>query len=376
MISAAGVPVIETEVDALSVHAASLIAAGGAYTTAGADFHATWQGMAAYYRAPEADYLFASTGPIRDTTRSVGEDVGTVGSALLAYAEEVREIQTRLDGLRTAAAEFEMFVAGRPDWSAIPANVDRSNALLAKVSAAVLDFEDAQRRCANAIAALSGRSASRISDGDGVAEAGEFGSTAGELDMRAGTGQGVPWGRTVELDDDAVDDGNWLAELGHTALDGIGLIPGLGELADGTNAAWYAAEGDQVNAGLSAAGMVPFVGWAATSGKLARRVRQADHDPPGIGTLVTTPRGTTFDIPGGWTSRPADNGKGIVWQRPGATGNADSIRLMEPTSRYPNGYFRHYNSQGQPLDIHGRPGPNSATHIPEDFRGMIEGWPK
>lgn len=194
MISAAGVPVIETDVDALDVHAASLTAAGGVYATAGADFHATWQGMGAYYRAPEADYLFASTGPIHDITLSVGGDVETVGSALLTYTQEVREIRTRLDALRSAAVEFEISVAGQPDWSAIPANVDHSNALVAQVSAAVLDFEDAQRRCANAIAALTGGPASRISDGDGVAESGEFGSTAAELDLRAGTGQAVPWG--------------------------------------------------------------------------------------------------------------------------------------------------------------------------------------
>lgn len=377
MISAAGVPVIETDVDALGGHATSLTAAGGAYATAGADFHTTWQGLAAHYRAPEADYLFASTGPIRDTARSVGEDVETVGAALQSYADEVREIQARLDALRGAAAEFEASVAGQPDWSADPAAVDSNNVLLAQVNAAVLDFEDAQRRCGNAITALSGGSALRISDGDGVPEPGEFGSTAAELDVRAGSGQGVPWGRAAELDDEAVDESNWLAELGHTALDGIGLIPGAGEFADGANAAWYAAEGDHVNAGLSAAGMVPFVGWAATGGKAARRARAAAEDAPATTrTMVTTPRGRTFDIPDGWASRPADNGKGIVWQRPDAVGNSDSIRLMEPTPRYPNGYFRYYNSRGQPLDVHGKPGPNSSTHIPEDFQGVIEGWPR
>jgi Flp pilus assembly pilin Flp len=91
--------------------------------------------------------------------------------------------------------------------------------------------------------------------------------------------------------------------------------------------------------------------------------------------FVSTPRGTTFDVPGGWASRTTDNGRGIVYQRPGATGRADSIRIMEPTSRYPDGYFRYYNSRGQPLDINGKPGPNSATHIPEKYIGRIPGWP-
>jgi hypothetical protein len=91
--------------------------------------------------------------------------------------------------------------------------------------------------------------------------------------------------------------------------------------------------------------------------------------------FVTTPRGTSFDVPGGWPPRTADNGKGIIYQRPGAQGNADSIRIMEPTAKYPDGYFRYYNSHGQPLDVYGKPGPPATTHIPEKYLGRIPGWP-
>tara|TARA_R110001632_G_scaffold72532_2_gene167622 strand:+ start:1130 stop:1963 length:834 start_codon:yes stop_codon:yes gene_type:complete len=58
---------------------------------------------------------------------------------------------------------------------------------------------------------------------------------------------------------------------GHLALDVLGLIPGFGEIADGANAAWYTAEGDYFNAGLSTAAMVPFAGWAATATKLGTK---------------------------------------------------------------------------------------------------------
>jgi hypothetical protein len=43
----------------------------------------------------------------------------------------------------------------------------------------------------------------------------------------------------------------------QTALDVAGLVPGLGEIANGINAAIYATRGDYVNATLSAAAMVP-----------------------------------------------------------------------------------------------------------------------
>jgi RHS repeat-associated protein len=74
------------------------------------------------------------------------------------------------------------------------------------------------------------------------------------------------------------------------------------------------------------------------------------HRPAGVGD--------------GWTARTADNGKGSVWQAPGATGNADMVRTMNPTPRYPNGYVRFYNKHGQPIGLNGKPGSKAETHIP------------
>ncbi len=72
-----------------------------------------------------------------------------------------------------------------------------------------------------------------------------------------------------------------LSDVGHTVLDIAGLVPVLGAPADGINAVWYAAEGDWVNAGLSATGMIPIAGEAATVAKFGIRavdaVRTADN---------------------------------------------------------------------------------------------------
>jgi len=54
---------------------------------------------------------------------------------------------------------------------------------------------------------------------------------------------------------------------GHLMFDLIGLVPAIGEWADGINCAWYGSEGDTTNAALSCAAVVPFLGWGAFSAR-------------------------------------------------------------------------------------------------------------
>jgi RHS repeat-associated protein len=94
--------------------------------------------------------------------------------------------------------------------------------------------------------------------------------------------------------------------------------------------------------------------------------------PESAGIFAVTGRQTIYQIPDGWVARVADSSKGIVFQEKGApkTGplkNMNSIRIMDPTDDYPNGYVRVYNSAGNPVDQYGIPsGPRADTHIPED----------
>ncbi|MGN8246135.1 RHS repeat-associated core domain-containing protein [Cellulomonas soli] len=69
----------------------------------------------------------------------------------------------------------------------------------------------------------------------------------------------------------------------HTVVDFVGLAPYFGEAADGANAVWYAADRDWVNAGLSAASMVPWLGWGATA---AKAVRRGSHVADAAGGLI------------------------------------------------------------------------------------------
>jgi hypothetical protein len=204
-------------------------------------------------------------------------------------------------------------------------------------------------------------------------------------------------------------------DTGHTVLDGAGMVPVVQEAANGINTVWYAAEGDWTNAGISAAGLVPFAGDAAVGARLgakgAKLIKGAgdaegaaadatkaekvtgdtsklaqDAQPPAAATAPGAgPGGDAAAVarPGGvkpdWVASPARNGKGTVYQSPGASGNASQVRVMDPGAdpRYPDGYVRFYNDSGQPLSLSGKPGPNSETHIPRNPDGTYElpqGW--
>jgi hypothetical protein len=52
-----------------------------------------------------------------------------------------------------------------------------------------------------------------------------------------------------------------------------GWIPGIGEAADLINAGLYALEGDWVNAGISALGIIPGLGDAAKAGRMGKRAK-------------------------------------------------------------------------------------------------------
>ncbi len=99
--------------------------------------------------------------------------------------------------------------------------------------------------------------------------------------------------------------------------------------------------------------------------------------PAGGWQFVTTPKGDTVAVPDTWVSRPARSGRGIIYQRPGASGDRYSIRIMDPTPRYPEGYAVFYNQYGQPIDLYGRVASKATWHVALDYLGQMPppGWP-
>lgn len=66
-----------------------------------------------------------------------------------------------------------------------------------------------------------------------------------------------------------------LSDIGHITLDIVGLIPGVGEVADATNALWHAKDGEYLYAALSLISCIPEIGDAiGKGGKLAAWVTE------------------------------------------------------------------------------------------------------
>ena len=116
-------------------------------------------------------------------------------------------------------------------------------------------------------------------------------------------------------------------------------------------------------------------------GELESATKESGSLPPRVTgrsdgkIFVTTSGGTTYDIPASWVEHEAENGKGIVYHEPGATGNANSIRIMEPTAQYPKGYVRYYHKHGQPWTSTGSLAPPARRRFQATTRAPIPGWP-
>lgn len=152
---------------------------------------------------------------------------------------------------------------------------------------------------------------------------------------------------------------DWL----QTGLDIGGLIPGIGEIADGINAGIYAARGDWVNAGLSAAAMVPFLGWGATAAKTANKIDNAVDAARAVDNAMDAARG----------ARGADNaldaargaGRGADDVPTGGRGGGDGGGGADRGGPSSGGNDPHPSTpvgrRNNPIEV--QPGTNSPTTI-------------
>jgi len=80
---------------------------------------------------------------------------------------------------------------------------------------------------------------------------------------------------------------NTVLDIVQTVIDIVGLIPVVGEIADGVNAVIYLIRGDKLNAALSAGSMIPIAGWLTTGGKFIKNAfRYGDEVIDGVAIIA------------------------------------------------------------------------------------------
>ncbi|WP_405615803.1 hypothetical protein [Streptomyces sp. NBC_00076] len=157
----------------------------------GQDVHSRFQATAAYYQAPEAEQLFSSTQPVMDTADDFAAAVESLADALETFAAEAKPHADKLKQLKLDAVDFVDSVESDDDWTEDQGKVDRHQALMDGVAAAVAGFQEAERDAANKINAISPALCrpAWVED-DGTHGTGMYGVNA---DMLKGV-EDLPWG--------------------------------------------------------------------------------------------------------------------------------------------------------------------------------------
>lgn len=119
-------------------------------------------------------------------------------------------------------------------------------------------------------------------------------------------------------------------EFGHVGLDVIGLIPGWGEIADGTNCAIYAIEGwatddnsKYVDAALSCASMIPVAGYVAAVPKAINWSKKAEK----LFETLNNMRKRVIDLPNCLSRRHSFPAGTPVLMGDGSTRPIEQVRI-------------------------------------------------
>ncbi|MFD9107062.1 hypothetical protein [Streptomyces bottropensis] len=242
LIDPSGIPQFLGDLPTLGVDVMLLYANAGQFRASGGDLHTAFQGLSAFYRAPEAHDLFSSTQPVKAKADAFADDLEKVAGALDEYGVEVRPLVEKLATLKADARTFVDSLAGDDDWRKDKDKVDTNNDLWHDVNATVAAFQAAERACHNKITALVGGTALTVDDGSHGENM--YGYRAEDLD-HAGE---PPWGSAVEQEYEGWD---WFTHTSGQVWDGfwtdgvMATVHGVGTLfgADGSDAAGEAWTG-------------------------------------------------------------------------------------------------------------------------------------
>ncbi|GAB7063029.1 hypothetical protein JCM12681A_47390 [Streptomyces mexicanus] len=276
MIKPEEIPQFTGDLELLEQDYAALKADAGHVRDTGRDVHNRFQGLSAYYTAPEAEQLFATTKPVKDRADSFADGLETVSGALAGYATEIRPLVKKLEDLKREATTFVASVKDDDDWEYDGDKVAHHNRIRDEVTRTVAAFWAAERTCHNKITALW--HGTQMVAGDGSDKKNQYGFNAEDLKNAK-----LPWGDPVEEKHHWYEVGHWVKSFVWDGLivDGVwGTIKGLGTLVGfgGWEAMGQAWKGlAQLATGL-AISSIPGVGamfWALPDDKLPSWIRDS-----------------------------------------------------------------------------------------------------
>ncbi|MFH8656697.1 ADP-ribosyltransferase [Streptomyces afghaniensis] len=226
MIQPEKIPQFTGNLEQLETDYADLKKDAGHVRDAGGDIHSRFQGLSAFYQAPEAEQLFATTKPVKEKADAFADDLQTVSGALSSYATEIRPLVAKLKRLKAEAVAFVDSVKDDDEWEYDEDKVDEHNKLRDEITATVAAFWAAERTCHNKITALWG--GTQMVAGDGSEKKNQYGFNAEDMKNAK-----LPWGDPVEEKHHWYEVGHWVKSFVWDGLivDGIwGTIKGLGTL--------------------------------------------------------------------------------------------------------------------------------------------------
>ncbi|MCX5376716.1 hypothetical protein [Streptomyces sp. NBC_00091] len=221
------IPQFTGDLDLLETNRNAIATAAGTFRDAGSNVDSEFQGLSAFYTAPEAAQLFATTKPVKTDSDFFADQLESAAKALGEYVTEARPIVARLKELQAKATTFTNKISGDEHWKDDGDKIDENNDLIHDVNAAVSAFWAAERTCANKIRALY--CAPPLTADDGSHGANMYGYKGEDLNKA----QDLPWGSQLEETHRWYEIGHWAKSFVWDGLivDGIwGTIRGLGTL--------------------------------------------------------------------------------------------------------------------------------------------------
>ncbi|WP_257138528.1 hypothetical protein [Streptomyces sp. rh34] len=237
--------------------------------------HGSFGGLQAFYKAPEADQLFATTRPVAYRGDALKWDLARITGALGAYADDAQPLVAKLKRLKREASAFVDEADADDKWREDGGLVEENNRRRGEIAETWAAFQAAERACYNKIIALVPDGKPLKTD-DGSGGKGTYGYDAEVLKQA----KGLPWGDPVKESTPWWQVHEHLYDFGKGfVVDGVwATVKGLGTLAgfDGWDAAKQAWTGlGNLSTGVILTVAAPHVLWLTPEDKLPGFARDA-----------------------------------------------------------------------------------------------------